>query len=57
MEEALVLYVDDILVLTSDEDNKKWIETVLKDEYKELSVEHCDENGLSYLGMHMIKNT
>ena len=28
---ALVLYADDILVLTSDEDNKKWIETVLKD--------------------------
>ena len=50
-------YVDDILVLTSDEDNKNWIETVLKDEYKELSVEHCNENGLSYLGMHMMKNT
>ena len=53
---ALVLYVDDILVLTSDEDNKKWIETVLKDKCKEHSVEHCDENGLSYLGMHRMEN-
>ena len=44
------------MVLRSDEDNKEWVGNLWNVEYKELSVKNCDDNGLSYLGMHTKKN-
>ena len=49
---TLVIYVDDILILTEDEDNIEWVYKILKRKFDEVKIERG--NDLSYLGMHII---
>jgi len=46
----VVIYVDYLLVLSADGANHDWFESIMKEEFKELSVDR-DKNKMSYLGM------
>jgi hypothetical protein len=46
---TIILYVDDILIMTEDKDDIQWMIKLLKDKWEEVTVEQGDQ--LTYLGM------
>jgi hypothetical protein len=49
---TLVVYVDDIMILTEDDDNIEWVYKTLCKEFDDVKIERG--NDLSYLGMHIV---
>jgi hypothetical protein len=51
---VVILYVDDILVLSGVRDDRNWMKSILEDRYKKVTSEEGDH--LPYLGMTIVKS-